>query len=107
MATRVISQLELLYPGITEAIEVVDVATPLTTERYTGNRKGSIEGWGISPETMSKRISKTLPGLERFYMAGQWVEVGGGLPGVAPSGRKVIHIICHEDGKKFVTSVPG
>ena len=107
VATRVISQLELLYPGITEAIEVVDVATPLTTERYTGNRKGSIEGWGISPETMSKRISKTLPGLERFYMAGQWVEVGGGLPGVAPSGRKVIHIICHEDGKKFVTSVPG
>jgi phytoene dehydrogenase-like protein len=98
--------MESLYPGITEAIEAVDVATPLTTERYTGNYKGSIQGWGINPETTQKGMKKTVPGLENFYMAGQWVSVGGGLPGVAPCGRDVIHIICHEDGKKFVTSAP-
>ena len=26
------------------------------------------------------RMSKTLPGLANFYMAGQWVESGGGTP---------------------------
>ena len=107
VATRVIEQMEARYPGITGAIETVDVATPLTTERYTGNYKGSIQGWGINQETTTKGMKRTLPGLEDFYMAGQWVTVGGGLPGVAPSGREVIQIICHRDGKKFTTSVPG
>jgi phytoene dehydrogenase-like protein len=106
VATRVIEHLEATYPGITGAIEAIDVATPLTTERYTGNYKGSIQGWGISPETTSKGMKRTLPGLENFYMAGQWVSVGGGLPGVAPSGRDAIRIICHDDGKKFVTGLP-
>jgi phytoene dehydrogenase-like protein len=106
VAMRVIEQMEARYPGITEAIEAVDVATPLTTERYTGNYKGSIQGWGISQETTTKGMKRTLPGLENFYMAGQWAMVGGGLPGVAPSARDAIHVICHRDGKKFTTSVP-
>ena len=106
VAMRVIAQLETLYPRITDAIEAVDVATPLTTERYTANRRGSVEGWAISANNLTKRLSKTLPGLDNFYMAGQWVEIGGGLPGVAPSGRNVIRIICHRDGKKFVASSP-
>ena len=106
VATRVIERMESQYPGITEAIETVDIATPLTTERYTGNYKGSIQGWGISEATTSKGMKKTLAGLENFFMAGQWVEVGGGLPGVAPSGRDTIHIICHQDGKKFETTAP-
>ena len=48
---------------------MVDVATPLTFERYTGNWKGSFEGWLITPQnasTMTKRMPQTLPGLQRF-----------------------------------------
>jgi phytoene dehydrogenase-like protein len=108
-ATVVIDQLEQRYPGITGDIEVVDVSTPLTTERYTGNWQGSIEGWMVSAENtdmMMKGISKTLPGLQDFYMIGQWVEPGGGLPGVAPSGRNIIQVLCHHDSKRFTTSVP-
>ncbi len=109
-ATAVIGQLERLYPGITADIEVVDVATPLTTERYTGNWQGSIQGWNPigknMAELMMRGMSKTLTGLEEFYMIGQWVEPGGGLPAVGPSGRKLIQILCHRDGKPFVAGVP-
>jgi len=49
--------------------------------------------------------TKTLPGLSNFYMAGMWVEPTGGLPSAAKSGRDVIQIICHEDKKKFFTSI--
>jgi phytoene dehydrogenase-like protein len=52
------------------------------------------------------RMSKTLPGLKNFYMIGQWVEPGGGLPSAAMSGRNVIQIICHRDNKLFVTKIP-
>ena len=48
-------------------------------------------------------MKKTLPGLANFYMAGQWVEPGGGLPAVAMSGRNVIQIICKKEKQKFTT----
>ncbi len=108
IAIKVIEQLERHYPGITRQIEVVDVATPLTFERYTGNWQGSMEGWLPTTKTSSMMItgmSKTLPGLENFYMVGQWVEPGGGLPPAALSGRRVIDMICKKDGLSFSARV--
>jgi len=110
VAEQVIDRLEGRFPGLTGQIEMVDVATPLTTERYTGNWQGSIEGWLITtttaPMMFGKGMSKTLPGLDRFYMAGQWVEPGGGVPTAAASGRRAIQTLCKRDGKPFVTSLP-
>jgi phytoene dehydrogenase-like protein len=110
IAGKVIEQLERRLPGIDEQIEVVDVSTPMTVERYTGNWQGSQEGWLITTETigmmMGKGMDKTLPGLDDFYMAGQWVEPGGGVPTAAASGKSVIRKICKKNRKKFSTSLP-
>ena len=96
-----------IYPGIKSQIEVIDVATPLSHERYTGNWQGSNCGWlltkGIMP-LMLRGVRKTLPGLKNFYMAGQWVEPGGMVSVVAMSGRNAIQMICHAEGKPFMTS---
>jgi phytoene dehydrogenase-like protein len=105
----IIDYLEKLYPGIREDIEVVDEATPLSYERYTGNWQGSSCGWLLTKETMPMMIQgmrKTLPGLRNLYMAGQWVEPGGSVPVAAMSGRNAIQTICHEDGQPFVTTTP-
>jgi phytoene dehydrogenase-like protein len=111
IAIKVIEQLETRFPGITDQVEVVDVATPLTYERYTGNWQGSEMGWLATTTTMmmamrGKGVDKTLPGLESFYMAGQWVEPGGGLPPAAMSGRNVIRTICKQDKRRFTATVP-
>ena len=106
IAETVIAQLEKRFPGITQQVEVIDVATPMTFERYTGNWQGSFEGWLITPKTFMMRMSKTLPGLKNFYMAGQWVEPGGGVPTAALSGRNVIQLICKQDRRPFVTKIP-
>lgn len=103
----IVDHLEGWHPGIKKDIEFVDEATPLSYERYTGNWLGSTCGWLMTTKTMSmliKGVPKTLPGLGHFYMAGQWVEPGGSVPLAAASGRNVIQLICHEDGRKFVTS---
>jgi phytoene dehydrogenase-like protein len=100
----VIEQLEQRFPGISSQVEVTDIATPMTFERYTGNWKGSFEGWLITPEnsyTMMKPMPARLPGLGNFYMCGQWVGPGGGLPTGVIHGRKLIKEICKEDKKKF------
>lgn len=101
----VISLLDRRYPGLASCIEMWDVATPLTFERYTGNWRGSFIGWDLTPKTFMMPMSKTLPGLQNFYMAGQWVAPGGGLPLVALSGRNVVQLICRRDKKPFSSTV--
>ncbi len=61
----------------------------MTFERYTGNWQGTFLGWLITTKTLRMRMSKTLPGLKNFYMAGQWVEPGGSVPTATMSGRNV------------------
>ena len=50
-------------------------------------------------------MSQTLPGLQSFYMCGQWVEPGGGLPTSVMSGRRLVQALCKQDGRKFQTTV--
>ncbi|MCR4403990.1 MAG: NAD(P)/FAD-dependent oxidoreductase [Candidatus Acetothermia bacterium] len=106
IADEVIALLDRRFPGLAAQVEVRDVATPSTFVRYTGNWQGSFEGWMVTPQTWNIRMNKTLPGLANFYMAGQWVEPGGGLPPAAASGRGVIKMICKNDGRRFLTTVP-
>jgi phytoene dehydrogenase-like protein len=93
--------LEVQFPGFKEAIEVVDAASPTTFERYTSNWRGSFEGWLITPKTVTMNMPKMLEGLDRLYLAGQWIQPGGGLPTGAMSGRQTVQRICKRDGKEF------
>jgi phytoene dehydrogenase-like protein len=101
IAEKLIGALEKRFPGITSQVEMIDVATPVTFERYTGNWKGSYEGWQLTGDTVTLTMDKTLPGLGNFYMAGQWVMPGGGLPSGAMTGRYVTQLMCRDDGIKF------
>jgi phytoene dehydrogenase-like protein len=106
VADQVIAFLDTRFPGLAKQVEMRDVATPATWERYTGSWRGSWEGWMLTSKVFMTRMSKELPGLKNFYMVGQWVEPGGGTPAVAASGRNAIQIICKRDGKKFITTKP-
>jgi phytoene dehydrogenase-like protein len=93
--------LEKRYPGISANIEVCDVATPVTDVNYTGVWKGSYEGFLPSSKNLMDNISPVIPGLKKFYMAGQWLFPGGGLPPAGQSGKWAIQYICKEEGIGF------
>lgn len=97
---KVIARLEDQFPGITQAVEKVDVSTPITTLRYTGNYKGSPQGWQTEVGRMGNYPSK-LPGIKNLYLAGQWVQRGGGIPGGAISAYKAVKMICRDSKVKF------
>lgn len=105
IADSVIELLEPRFPNLRRQVEVVDVATPMTTLRYTGNA----HGYRTSPLAMMRallfgsRLSQTLPGLANFYMVGQWAGVPG-VPVVAAMGRDVARQICQRDGRLFSAS---
>ncbi len=105
VAEMIIQQLETVYPGMRSQIEMVDVATPITTWRYTLNHQGSPMGWLMTKETLMTRLPRRLPGLNDFYMAGQWILPGGGVPGCIYSGRNVIQLLCKEEKRAFHSGV--
>ncbi|MEU9759085.1 NAD(P)/FAD-dependent oxidoreductase [Streptomyces sp. NPDC001834] len=98
--------LERRMPGTAGRIELVDIATPATTRRYTGNHDGSILAWKAFSEAddiATKLVGKDrmrLPGLRGFSMAGQWVGLGG-LIRAASTGRFVVQYLCDELGRPF------
>lgn len=94
--------LEKQYPGISSKIEVIDIATPQTTVRYTGVWKGAYEGFVPGRDNMMKELPMKLPGLKNFTMIGQWLFPGGGLPPSAQSGKWAIQMLCKEEHKAFV-----
>jgi len=105
-ADAVVKTLDRRFPGLADQVEVVDVSTPTTFERYTGNWRGSFEGWLPTPANLTLTMRKTLPGLDSFYMAGQWVAPGGGLPSGVMTGRQVVQLMCHKDGRRFRAWAP-
>ncbi len=108
IAGEVIARLDRRFAGFASQVEMRDVATPATFLRYTGNWQGSIEGWIPVPQAggMRLQMSKSLPGLSNFYMAGQWVEPGGGVPTAALSGRNVVQLLCRDEKRKFIATLP-
>jgi phytoene dehydrogenase-like protein len=84
------------FKGLKEQIEVVDVATPATFHRYTGNRNGSVQGWLPGKNIIAQSpVKSELPGLKGFYFIGHWTIPGGGLPVAIKSARDTAQVICN------------
>ena len=100
----VVDLLESRFGDIRSHIEVADVATPATFERYTANWNGSFEGWLLDPDSYRKNISHQVKGFKNVYLAGHWIHPGGGISNAMCSGRQVAQMICDRDGQKFETT---
>lgn len=53
-------------------------------------------------DSLFGHVKKKLSGLEGFYIAGQWVEQGGGVPTAVMSGRQAIQLVCKDEKRPFV-----
>jgi len=102
IATRVVDELDGVFGSIRDNVEETDVATPATFHRYTNNWQGSYEGWQPSASILAgKALPKELPGLSSFYIVGQWMAPGGGLPPAIMHARHLAELICHRDNRPF------
>ena len=105
IADVIIDRISFRFPDLREHIEVIDISTPPTAERYTGNRFG----WQAGPpsenvgEIQRHGLSRTLPGLDGFNHVGQWSMANLGVSSAAVMGRNLVKELCRRRGKKFVT----
>jgi len=85
-------------PGMKDAFEVVEVATPDTLSRYTRNRGGAAYGWeNIPAQTASKRLAHRTP-LDGLFLSGHWAEEGTSSLRALTSGRATAAMVAAELG---------
>ena len=99
LAESFIQMLEQKYPQISGKIAVVDVATPLTYERYLSSYKGS---WMTQ---MTKASMGVYPAksqhFQNLYFASHRLMPPGGVPGAALMGRRAIQQLCKDNNIVF------
>jgi phytoene dehydrogenase-like protein len=107
VAEQVIEILEGHFRGIKSQVEVIDVCTLMTWERYMGGTQGWFNlpnrklDFSMREDLPDKKFKTTLPGLANFYFVGAWATAMGSLPHNANSGKTIIRRICKKDGKRF------
>jgi len=78
VAQKTLTIAEKVAEGLSEHIEVIEVATPLTNMHYTRNAGGSIIGFDETfTGTGIMRMPSSGP-VSGLYFTGAWVNIGGG-----------------------------
>lgn len=116
IAEHVVSLLEKKLPLRREDLEVVDVCTLNTWERYMGGSQGFnnfpkkyddlTDIRNVLDFLFGLNRMFSLPGLKNFYFVGQWVTSMGSLFSNALTGKAVIEKICKTCGVRFGINLP-
>ncbi|MBU1670868.1 MAG: NAD(P)/FAD-dependent oxidoreductase [Actinobacteria bacterium] len=86
IAREMIEATDRRFPGLKDHLAVVEVSTPITNMRYSGNPGGSILGFDYDlAGSPPFRLSNRGP-LERLFFANAWVRMGGGMETCITSG---------------------
>jgi len=102
LAEFVRTKLKEEYKLNDSSISTLDVATPLTYERYTNAYCGSYMSF-IGTKYSKGLIAKNyVKGLKNFALCGQWMMLPGGLPIAVFSGKHAAVRVCAYDKRKFI-----
>ena len=91
------------YPHLRGKIEIIDVITPLTYQRYLNGRHGSFQGFVQTSHGKALMQKGEIKGLKNFIFSGQWLLRSGGLPPAVIMGKFACQRICKKDKIKFKT----
>lgn len=98
LAAEIARLIEKHLPQLKGKIEVIDIATPLTYERYTASHKGA---W-MTVKEKSKNYRFLMPepvckGIKNVYFAGFRTISPGGLPIALYSGFRAAQYVCRDN----------
>ncbi len=91
---------ESLAPGLQDHIAHLDVATPVTHWRYTGNKGGSIMAARPSKSNIRARIAHYRTPVKNLLLSGHWAEYGGGVPIATKAGTNAALLVLKQEDRK-------
>lgn len=99
---EVIRAIETRFPQMKGKLDLLDVATPKTFERYCNAYRGAF--MSFLPTVGGKMLAHTgrIKGLQNIFLSGQWLQPPGGLPVALITGKDTIMRLCKTKKQPFI-----
>ena len=96
IANILLDRVEKRFPGFKENIEIMEIGTPITMEKYTNNPDGAV--YGACQRVLQGHIFRFPNEIKNrnLYFASAWVKPGGGFSGVLLGAVKTAEIILNK-----------
>jgi len=99
IAEKIIDEFNGVYPGIKDYIELVEIGSPDTFERYTLNTSGAVYGFENTFDAYCAAKMPIKNHLKNVYLTGHWTHPGGGMLNAVLSGYTTFHTILEDINK--------
>lgn len=80
-------RIEEKYPQLRNELILLGTYSPVTFNRWCGAYKGGYMSFNALKGYKSKYVKNTIKGIDNLFLAGQWLQNGGGLPIAAVEGK--------------------
>jgi phytoene dehydrogenase-like protein len=99
---EVIGAIVTRFPQMKGKLNLLDVATPKTFERYCNAYRGAF--MPFLPTVGGKMMAHTgrIKGLKNILLSGQWLQPPGGLPVALITGKDTIMRLCKMKRQLFI-----
>lgn len=81
-------------------IEYLDIATPITHERYTDNKEGTMMGARPGKANYQLGVANYKTPYKNLFVGGHWAELGGGVPIAVQAGVNASLLILKNEKHK-------
>ena len=96
IAQDTIERLENRFPELKGKIELLDVVTPVSYERWCGAYKGAYMSFAATKEGKQMQSTGKIKGLDNIVLASQWLRPIGGLSTAVVEGKfAVMRLMKH------------
>lgn len=102
VAEEIKKRIEAKFPELSGKIECIDVATPITYNRYTNAYHGAWMSFMMTPKSKTMMHKGTVKGLDNLLLSGMWLQPPGGTPVAATTGKFAVQRICKKEKMPIV-----
>lgn len=90
-------RLETQYPQLKGNLILLGTYSPITFHRWCNAYKGGYMSFDAGKGFKRKYVKNTVQGIDNLFLAGQWLQNGGGLPIAVTEGKFAVDAMLEKD----------
>ncbi|MBD3418713.1 MAG: NAD(P)-binding protein [Chitinivibrionales bacterium] len=98
VAEKMLDRADTIIPGLRSLVDLIEIGSPDTFERYTGNTAGALYGFENTREMYGEAKLPKTTHIKNLYQTGHWGTPGGGVWNVMYNAYATSKIILDRSG---------
>lgn len=104
IGASVLRSMEKRFSYMKGKLQLLDVVSPQTYERYCNAYRGAFMGFWPTIQGKELMHNGKIKGLKNMVLTGQWLQPPGGLPIALITGKDTIMRLCKKEKKPFLSA---